>query len=169
MNIIRSCFCTLLASLITLAASSSNAAAAIPEGALGMVSIPSVTKGSLPFLHGMKGEGRYITFNNKGQRCQVSPLPFIAGGFDGNQIGISSSPNIELAIYSQALSDQLKAGKQITSDEFDVTLEGMSYHGDISIVSGLSLEEGFIINPRKAWSSWFGTEPKPFECEVLAE
>lgn len=141
----------------------------IPEGAQGIVSIRFVKSGNLPFLHGLKGNGVYLTRDKQGNVCQVSPIPLIAGGFNSQEISFGAGQPIELVIYSLELSKRLQEGRKIISVDYDVSTTDMTQHGDIEIRSGLTLEEGFILHPRKAWSSWFGFAPPQLKCVLVSE
>ncbi|SBS29629.1 hypothetical protein MAQ5080_01453 [Marinomonas aquimarina] len=166
------CFISvLIATVCALFATHSPASplAAIPADAQGIVLIRFVKSGHLPFLHGLKGEGVYLTRNAQGRLCQVAPVPLIAGGFNGQTIGFGASQPIELVIYQAELSQRLQAGRKVISTDYDVSDRHMTQHGDIQIRSGLTLAEGFILHPRKAWSSWFGFAPAQLECEPVPE
>lgn len=154
----------IIVSLITTQSPTVAAQTTIPEGAQGIVSISFVKAGHLPFLHGLKGEGVYLTHDEQGHLCQVSPVPLIAGGFNSQAIGFGAGQPIELVIYNPALSQRLQNGSKVISADYDVSITEMAAHGDIEIRSGLTLEEGFILHPRKAWSSWFGFAPPRLEC-----
>lgn len=162
---------TLILALIgTLLSITSPAASVqdIPTGAQGVVYINSVKFGNLPFLHGIKGNGLYLTTNNKGAACIIEPVVLVAGGFNSNQFSFGQGQPIVLTIYSEEVSDRLKQGKKTASIDYDVSGPMENNHQDISIVSGLTLEEGFILHPRKAWSSWFGFKPTSLACQPIA-
>lgn len=155
--------------LIICVSTAARAEVQLPEDALGLVIIDQVTEGSLPFLHGVTGEGHYLTRNEQGELCQISPVRFLAGSLSGQSISVQESANsVELAVYSSALSERLKQGKKSVSAEFDVTTAQQSRLGDIKVLKGLKRVDGFILHPRKAWSSWFGFLPKHYTCEVLS-
>lgn len=139
----------------------------IPNGALGVVSIDFVKVGHLPFLYGLKGEGRYLTYGKEGELCQVAHVPLVAGSFNSQEIGFGAGGAIELVIYNAELSERLKTGQKAVSAHYNVSIPSMMQQGDIEIVSGLTLAEGFVLHPRKAWSSWFGYHPKPLTCEPV--
>lgn len=161
---------SLFSSLLSLFSTSSPAAAidAIPQEAEGIVLINFVKSGHLPFLHGLKGEGVYLTRNPQGELCQVAPIPLIAGGFNSQTVSFGAGQPIELIVYNSELSQRLQLGGKVISADYDVSIATMEQHGDIMIRSGLTLEEGFILHPRKAWSSWFGFAPPQLECVPLS-
>ena len=142
---------------------------ALPNDAQGLLILDQMTTGSLPFLHGMAGEGRYITLNTAGQLCEITSVRFIAGGLTGQTIGIHPSSTIELIVYDQALSDRIKQGIKSISSDFNVSHTPQEPTGDIHIIGDLSLMDGFIIHPRKAWSSWFGFQPTDRQCTPLQD
>lgn len=137
---------------------------ALPIAAEGILILDQMTAGSLPFLHGMAGEGRYITRDDTGQLCQIAAVQFIAGGFTGQGIGARHPGPIQLIVYNQRLSERIKRGEKTISSDFYVTHAPDQQTGDIHIVGNLSLNDSFIVHPRKAWSSWFGYNPSHYQC-----
>ncbi|MBJ7551051.1 hypothetical protein [Marinomonas ostreistagni] len=139
----------------------------IPSGALGVLTITSVKIGSLPFLHGLKGEGRYLTYNAQGELCQAAPVEFIAGATTGDSIGFGERDDIELVVYNDTISKRLLAGQKTVSVDFNIDYQAHTPLTDIHITEGLLREEGFILHPHKAWSSWFGIRPSTLTCHPL--
>lgn len=142
---------------------------ALPIEAEGVLILDQMTAGSLPFLHGMAGEGRYITHNDTGQLCQIAAIRFIAGGLTRQNIGVRHPGPIQLIVYDQELSERIKHGQKTLSTDFYVTHAPEQHTGDIHIVGNLSLNDSFIVHPRRAWSSWFGYQPHHYPCELITD
>lgn len=156
---------TYLISVFIGALSLGAPATSLPDEALGVVYITSVKTGSLPFLHGIKGEGNYLTTNEQGELCRVEPVILVAGGFNGERIGFGQGDPITLTIYNPTVSTRLKQGKKTVSTDYNVSVDPTA-HQDIYIEQGLTLTEGFVLHPRKAWSSWFGFQPSQPDCDT---
>lgn len=140
----------------------------LPKGAYGILIVEQVTKGALPFLQGIKGNGTYLTRNQDNQWCKIESVPFLAGGFTGRGIGIEQGQTIQMTIYNSQLSDRLKQGLKVISADYQVSSAEALPPEDIQINQGLSLEEGFIFHPRKAWSNWFSEPPIQPVCQPLS-
>ena len=148
---------------------SSNSIAALPTipiGAIGVIEIDQVQEGNLVYLKGMKGEGRYVTRNQRGELCEIAPVPFLAGGFNGHQVSLLHREPILLSIYSADVDEQLRFGKEVTSQDAHVRLA--FGEADIVIDSGLGLSDHFILNPRPVWSSWWRLNLVRKDCEPLS-
>lgn len=139
---------------------------AIPVGAVGVVEINQVQEGNLVYLKGMKGEGRYITRNQAGELCEIAPVPFLAGGFNGRDVSLLQRGPILLSVYSKAIDEQLRFGKEVTSQDARIGLD--DGEADMVIASGLSLDDHFILNPRPVWSSWWRLSLVRKDCEPLS-
>jgi len=139
----------------------------IPSGAHGVLTITSVKVGSLPFLHGLKGEGSYLTYNAQGELCRAAPIKFIAGARTGDSIGFGVRNDIELVVYNDTISKRLLAGQKTVSIDFNIDYQMHNPRTDIQITQGLLKEEGFILQPHKAWSSWFGVHSNTLKCETI--
>lgn len=135
----------------------------IEEGALGVLLISNVRIGNLVLLKGKKGEGRYLTRDEHGALCVAGPVKFIAGGFTGHTVGVQTGPEISIDVYSETVSTQLLAQKEIVSDDYHITLEPTP-DADLVLSEGLSLEEGFILHPRPLWSSWLRFSAQSLNC-----
>ncbi|WP_067094641.1 hypothetical protein [Marinomonas atlantica] len=159
-------FLVLLISVVIGALSLRASATSLPDEALGVVYITSVKTGSLPFLHGIKGEGSYLTTNEQGELCHVEPVILVAGGFNSERIGFGQGDPITLTIYNPTVSTRLKQGKKTVSADYNVSVNPAA-HQDIYIEQGLTLTEGFVLHPRKAWSSWFGFQATQPSCHVV--
>ena len=139
----------------------------VPSGAHGVLTITSVKVGSLPFLHGLTGEGSYLTYNAQGELCQAAPVKLIAGARTGDRIGFGEREDIELVVYSEVISKRLLAGQKTVSIDFNIDYQMHNPRTDIQITQGLLREEGFILHPHKAWSSWFGVHSNALKCETI--
>ncbi|XAW87666.1 hypothetical protein ABDK09_05590 [Vibrio sp. CDRSL-10 TSBA] len=149
--------CFMLASISVWSDSRLEVMNHLPDKLEGMVIIPEATQGHLLYLHGLAGEGRYLTRNEQGQPCMLAPVHLIAGSISQGEIGIVDNGPIILKIHNPTLARQIREGKQIESQQ----------SADIEIVSGLDSGMHFIINPRRRWTSWLrGGEYHP-KCTVI--
>ncbi|WP_432452349.1 hypothetical protein ACRRS0_15125 [Agarivorans sp. QJM3NY_29] len=140
----------------------------IPAGAQGVVYVENASEGQLLYLHGISGKGIYVAKGEPGEVCVIPSFPVIAGGFDGQGIEIAKAKPIRLVVYSKAVSERLKAGEQVVSEDWVLSLPNSAVRGDIGIESGLSLQQGFILHPRKFWSSWFSSRWRQASCKAAA-
>lgn len=85
---------------------------AIPDDAYGVVFIEKPVAGALPFLFGLKGEGRYVTHNKHGELCEVAPVPLVAGGFSGRGIEKYTEETVRIAIYISRYRNAYKRVKE---------------------------------------------------------
>lgn len=135
----------------------------VPNEALGIVSIESPTVGSLLHLRGLAGKGALVRKDAKAA-CHKSAIRIVAGDFNGNGISIKDSKKIMLAIYSHSALKKLRDGDAVVSEDYTVSMLGRP-KGDIEIISGLALSQGFVLDPG-AWSfsSWLGINEVEGDC-----
>lgn len=150
----------------------SNAKAAerflfIPDGALGVLQISDLVVGTLPLLKGIKGDGRYLTYNNQGQLCEVYPIPFLAGGFNGRNIGVEhGAKEVVIEVYSKNASERLKQANEVTSIDFR-TERIRTNLSELVVTSGLAKMEAFILHPQRIWSSWWQYKKTELPCRPV--
>ncbi|MBE3659140.1 hypothetical protein BOO92_21010 [Vibrio navarrensis] len=144
----------------------------IPEGAYGIVYIPSPLVGTLLQLRGITGNG--TIYGREISSCFEIPTRLAAGDFGGESIAINDSEAIELVIYSQDVMNILTAGNEVVSDHFRVSSDELTnqagdqsdaQNSDIQILTGLEASTGFVVNPGEwSWSSLFGVSRQPITC-----
>ncbi|MBD5770873.1 hypothetical protein [Marinomonas colpomeniae] len=138
-----------------------------------IVYIESPKVGALMYLRGIAGKGELISRSSlekqqDNTRCISAPIRFAAGDFNGSSIGIDSTDAIRLTIYSDEVANQLIAGDEVVSEDFDITDSSEGRLGDIKIESGLTLSYGFVLNPGEwSWSSLFGNDKENTSCDRL--
>ncbi|ADZ89689.1 hypothetical protein [Marinomonas mediterranea] len=156
----------IIVSMLSLSACSSatvKAPVSIPEDALGVVFIDSPTVGSLLYLRGIAGKGELIRKESH-DLCYRSALRIAAGDFNGEGISIKDANTIVLAVYDPKAIKRLKEGDEIVSEDYDISVSGEP-HGDIEIISGLSLSQGFVLNPGEwSLSFLFGINEERISC-----
>ncbi|WP_445398585.1 hypothetical protein [Zobellella sp. An-6] len=158
-----------LSSALAVAQETPSDADLLPADVRGMVVIPTVAEGSLLYLHGIAGEGAYISRNEAGDLCMVKPLHIVAGHFEEGGIRIHETGPLTLRIYSDRISASLKKGEQVTSESLRVTDEEDDNGSDVVIENGMSRRMHFILNPRRKWTSWLRGETPKSNCETVAE
>lgn len=141
----------------------------LPVDVQGIVVIPTVAEGSLLYLHGIAGEGVYISRNEAGELCMVKPLHMVAGHFEEGGIRIHETGPLTLRIYSDRISASLKKGEQVTSESLRVTDKEDDNGSDVVIENGMSRRMHFILNPRRKWTSWLRGETPKANCKTVAE
>ncbi|TDO95776.1 hypothetical protein [Marinomonas balearica] len=153
-------------SMLSLPASSSGTVKmpfAIPEDALGVVSIKSPTVGSLLYLRGLAGKGDFVR-KDSSFLCYRSTIRIAAGDFNGEGISIRGAEPIVLVVYDEGAVEKLRQGDEIVSEDYEVSVVGQP-HGDMEIISGLSLSHGFVLNPGEwSLSSLLGINEDPVGC-----
>ncbi|WP_421858598.1 hypothetical protein [Oricola sp.] len=123
----------------------------IPAGAHGVVSVPYVRVGMLMHLKGMQGHGKAVLRHRRPGTCLEIDLKFIAGSFDGNDIGVHDGGSVTMIIRSPRVARRLARGYEIVSDEIRVSERPAAAFADIVLEEGLARHEGFILNPKGSW------------------
>ncbi|PSJ47873.1 hypothetical protein C7H85_03410 [Zobellella endophytica] len=135
----------------------------------GVVVIPTIAEGRLLYLHGIAGEGVYISRNDAGELCMVKPLHIVAGNVEEGGIRIHETGPLTLRIYSDRISATLKQGEQVTSEKLRVTDKEDDSSSDVVIENGMSRQMHFILNPRRKWTSWLRGERPKSSCKTVTE
>lgn len=139
----------------------SGSSIATPVSSFGTISIESMTQGKLLWLNGRVGEARYH-YTLKNQLECIKKVPVAVGRFAKADIGISTTQGLTIIVLSQQLNDALIQGTSIHSDEWKFTTQKGNEDADGLIVEGIRSDEGFILNSRRKWISWFlGSKPQP--------
>lgn len=120
-----------------------------------VITIPNPKSANLLRLRGFGGRG--AAHIRIGQTCHRLPVRLVAGDFSGESVHISRSAPIVVEISDPQTVEALLAGADIVSDE----AEG------IEVLSGLSGEAGFVINPgRNVTADIFGVQATATSCDV---
>lgn len=139
----------------------------IPEGAFGVVQISDLIVGTLTLLKGIKGEGRYLTHNAQGDLCEVSPVRFLAGGFNGRTIGVEhGAEDIVIQVYSEEISERLMQAREVNSVDFPAARVHSSQAGWV-VTAGLETMEAFILHPQPIWASWWRYQETQLPCRPI--
>lgn len=138
----------------------------IPDGAQGVLFITDIRMGRLMALKGMKGEGRYLTRNERGELCEVAPVSFRAGSINSYGTTNQAVEEVTIEVYSRALSERLTTRQKIVSEDYRTALQP-SHDTDLVLSKGISLEDVFILNPRPIWRSWINTGESRYSCKPM--
>lgn len=140
----------------------------LPDNVEGVVWIPQVTEGRLVYLHGIAGEGIYLSRDQQGQLCLVPSLHLIAGNFESGGIAVTQTGPVKLAVYSHSVSTALQKGEQVSSEYLRLSLHSRDEGADVAIEQGMSGQLHFILNPRRKWTSWLRGDQPQARCEPIS-
>ncbi|CAK4068425.1 hypothetical protein [Vibrio sp. 16] len=125
----------------------------IPNDAIGVLTVESTTQGELLWIKGRVGSGQYISIDQQGRHCSLE-VPVAIGEVGDADIGIEWAKGLTMIITSQALSDALNQGKRVNSADWRISYVTEARQADARVVSGITADEGFILNSRRRWISW---------------
>jgi hypothetical protein len=128
----------------------------------GVLTVNQMMEGQLLRLKGRVGQGHYIGIDYRDRYCSIE-LPVAIGSTTDTNIGIRTTDGVKIVVTSQKLSDAILRGERIVSSDwvFRSSVEGISIHAengflaDGYIIHGIGTEEGFVVNARRKWISWF--------------
>ncbi|WP_159738405.1 hypothetical protein [Vibrio atypicus] len=137
----------------------------LPDGAVGVLTVPQMTQGELLWLKGRVGTGKYITVDSSGRHCSIE-VPVAVGGFMSSGIGLDSVDGLTIVVTSSSLNDAIVEGERINSEAWKFARSPAFAGGtvDAYILSGLSADEGFIINSKRRWLSWLSDSTPKSLC-----
>ncbi|MGF1910749.1 hypothetical protein L4C38_15025 [Vibrio kasasachensis] len=139
----------------------SHASTELPIGAFGVVSVDSMTQGQLFWLKGRIGEARYTTTTENMDTCTIL-VPVVVGNIADSGLGIENTEGLTIVVMSQQLNDALMQGERIRQQDWHFTTRKNDTKTDGLIVKGIGAEEGFVLNSKRRWFSWFMSDkPKP--------
>lgn len=139
----------------------SYASTVSPSGAFGILTVDNMTQGQLLWLKGRVGEASY-TFTRQDERTCIVKVPVAVGSISEPDLGISETKGLTIVVVSQQLNDALMQGERINSEDWRFTTLEDDDNVDGLIASGISLREGFILNSKRRWGSWFmGNKQSP--------
>ncbi len=154
---------TLLLVLICLA---SDYSLATPVKSFGTLSVDNMTQGKLLWLNGRIGEASY-EYRLTNQLTCIIKVPVAVGRFAEPDIGISSTRGLTIIVLSQRLNDALIQGTSINREDWAFTTQKGDERADGLIVDGIEDNEGFVLNSRRKWISWFLDSRQQPECSQL--
>lgn len=145
---------TILASTVALSSLSAPLAAQETSDYRAIITIPNPRSANLLQLRGVGGRGSaYIQITDK---CHRMPVRLVAGDFSGESVRVRRNAPIVIEIRDPGTVDALLNGADIVSDE----------GRGIVVVSGLSEDTGFVINPgRNITADIFGARVTESPCE----
>ncbi|WP_261883923.1 hypothetical protein [Vibrio pelagius] len=134
-----------------------------PTGALGTLSVDKMTQGQLFWLKGRVGGAIYSFTRQDGKACTLK-VPIAVGRISESNFGISETEGLNIVVMSQRLNNALLQGKRISSEEWHFTTKAYSEDIDGFIVNGIGSEEGFVLNSKRRWISWFLGDSQNLDC-----
>ncbi|MEZ9230976.1 hypothetical protein AB4259_07840 [Vibrio amylolyticus] len=149
-----------LAALLTM---HNQAAMAYPSKAVGILTVETMTQGQLIWLKGRVGEGVYTFTEIGGRRCSLK-IPVAIGSISDSSIGFSQSNGLTIAVISARLNKALIGGKRLNHQDWHFTRQHGEKNADALIVSGINEDEGFVLNSKRKWLSWFTGEKREVKC-----
>lgn len=127
---------------------------------IAIITVATPREANLLQLRGLAGRGTALLRQN-GQ-CHKLPIRFVAGDFAGQRVDVGRATPIQMVITAPQVVAQLLAGRDLVSD--------MVQPGDITRVSGLPEDTGFVINPgRTLLSDILRARPRTFPCAQLSK
>ena len=133
----------------------------LPQGALGLLQVASLTRGELLWMQGRVGEGIYTTVDKEGRHCSIR-MPVAVGKMARSGVGFDASDGLAIIVMSPALNDALLKGERVAHDAFRFAFGTGESAADGYIVKGIAADEGFVLNARRRWISWLlDNKPEP--------
>ncbi|MEZ8724348.1 hypothetical protein AB6D66_25100 [Vibrio pomeroyi] len=134
-----------------------------PTGGFGTLSVDNMTQGQLLWLNGRIGDAIYSFTLQDGKECTLK-VPVAVGRISEPDFGISETEGLAIVVMSQRLNDALLQGKRINSEEWRFTTKTYDENIDGLIINGISFEEGFVLNSKRKWISWFLRDEQNVVC-----
>ncbi|MEM9211489.1 MAG: hypothetical protein AAGA63_08375 [Pseudomonadota bacterium] len=130
------------------------------------IEVPKPKQANLLQLRGILGAGwAYIREDDD---CYKMRLRLVAGDFGGKWVGIAGRKPIIMEFSDPLLVRALLSGDDIVSDVTGVSTRSGYSQNPIRVLSGISPETGFIINPgRHLGADMFGPKLRETRCENL--
>ncbi|MCF4172383.1 hypothetical protein [Vibrio sp. McD22-P3] len=136
------------------------------KGSFGTLSVDNMIQGQFLWLNGRVGDAIYSFTLQDGQACTLK-LPVALGRISEPDFGISETEGLAIVVMSQRLNDALLQGKRINSEEWHFTTDTYDEKIDGLIINGVSFEEGFVLNSKRKWISWFLRDERNVVCHSL--
>lgn len=129
----------------------------------GTLTIEQMTQGQLLWLKGRVGEGSYTFTDQNQQDCSVK-VPVAIGGFAQPDLAVKTTKGLTIVVVSQQLNDAILQGERINSKEWRFSKQ--LGNGDIDgiIANGIEISEGFVLNSKRRWISWFMGDKTSLTC-----
>ncbi|OAN17799.1 hypothetical protein A3K86_02450 [Photobacterium jeanii] len=134
-----------------------------PPGSFGVLSVDSMTQGQLLWLKGRVGDAIYSFTHQDGKSCTLK-VPVAVGRISEPDLNISQTKGLAIVVVSQRLNDALIQGKRINSEEWHFTTKQYDENIDGLITNGINVKEGFILNSKRKWISWFLKDEQNVVC-----
>ncbi|MFP8967934.1 hypothetical protein ACKC9G_15245 [Pokkaliibacter sp. CJK22405] len=135
----------------------------LPAGALGILSIDSMTQGQMLWLKGRVGEASYQYRGPDNRQCTLN-VPVAVGRIADADVGVSTVPGLQILVLSAQLSQALLAGERIKSDDWHFSRAQGGDNVDGLILQGIAPDEGFVLNSRRRWISWLRGDNRTPVC-----
>jgi len=145
----------------------SSASTTVTSG-FGILTADNTTQGQLLWLKGRIADASY-TFTRQDDKTCVVKVPVAIGSVAEPDVGITTTKGLTIIVMSQRLNEALLQGQPIDSEDWNFTTQAGNDNFDGRIVDGISPSEGFILNSRRRWISWFmGFKQSPI-CHLTNE
>lgn len=135
-----------------------------PAGSLGTLTLDNMTQGQLLWLKGRVGEANYIFTRQDEKICSVK-VPVAVGSLSEPGLGFSETTGLRIFVVSRRLNDALIEGERISSRDWRFSTKENVPNTDGLIARGISLKEGFVLNSKRKWVSWFLKEKPSVVCQ----
>jgi len=149
--------------LMVIVSTSVVASEEIPVGSLGVVVAEKMAQGQLLWLKGRVGNATYSHLTQDGSTCSVE-LPVAVGGISDSGLGIDETKGLEIYVMSERLNRAILQGERINSENWHFSSNSKDTDLDGYIRRGIAADEGFILNSKRRWISWFMEEGKKLGC-----
>ncbi|MEO9459284.1 MAG: hypothetical protein ABJE63_15675 [Lentilitoribacter sp.] len=137
---------------------------AVPHRAV--VTIPNPHSANLLQLRGLGGRGTVQI--QDASSCHSLPVRLVAGDFSGESVNFRKNEPIILEVRDATIIDALSKGTDIISEDTYVTNNPLNAKAGILIISGLSADTGFVINPGSSiLSDIFGVKVSQISCDEI--
>lgn len=142
----------------------SQATSAYSSDAIGHLTVDSMTQGQLIWLKGRVGEGVYTFTDPRSRVCSIK-VPVAIGSVSDSSLGFSQTNGLSIAVISDQLNKALLSGERINSQDWHFSMRHGEVNADALIVYGISDKEGFALNSKRKWISWFTNEKQGVDCK----
>ncbi|MEQ9491903.1 MAG: hypothetical protein RIM72_23210 [Alphaproteobacteria bacterium] len=128
-----------------------------------IVTIPQPREATLLRLRGIGGDGTATIRVN--DQCYEMPVRIVAGDFEGESFRMEGIEPIRLRLQQPETVAWLFGGKDLVSEDFNVSDDPTATSADIVVLSGFPVGTGFILNPGANFlADIFGVRPDMVRC-----
>lgn len=140
--------------LSVLISTLSYASTASLSDSFGILTVNKMTQGQFFWLKGRVGEASY-TFTRQDTKTCTLNVAVAVGSISKSNLSISETKGLTIVIVNQKLNNALIQGERIKSQDWFLTTQKYNDKIDGVIINGITPKEGFILNSKRRWLSWF--------------